>query len=457
MRPDRLVVGEVRGAEVVELLAALNTGHEGGCGTIHANSARDVPARVEALALAAGLDREAAHSQLSPGSTRSSTWRATATASGACARSRSRRAARRAGRRWCPRCPWPAISCAKDVVPPGWPRCCGCERPRRAGRPGGCRRLRTPGSRATAAVVAPRTAPVLGSPACPGPPGPARGLAAARLAGAGCRRRGSSVRVRLLWRRRRERRAAAQTARPGARGLRARSPPSSPPGSRPAPRSPRRPTPGRSCARWPTRSGSVATCRPRSASWPRGPARPTCDCSPRPGTSRTAPGQGWPTRVDRVAATPSPRPGHPPRRRRGAGLGPRDRPAGRACCPWSRWLMGSGVGGDPVDVPPRHPAGLAVPRGGLAFGFAGLWWIEALAREVDRGVTAPALVAALATCCSAALLAPVAPRFGSPAPARSASAGSDWLRRWRPLWSLLAGVAAACFVSAAGPGWARRP
>ncbi len=64
MRPDRLVVGEVRGAEVVELLAALNTGHEGGCGTLHANSAVDVPARVEALALAAGLDRQAAHSQL---------------------------------------------------------------------------------------------------------------------------------------------------------------------------------------------------------------------------------------------------------------------------------------------------------------------------------------------------------------------------------------------------------
>jgi pilus assembly protein CpaF len=67
MRPDRLVVGEVRGAEVVELLAALNTGHEGGCGTIHANSARDVPARVEALALAAGLGRDAAHSQLLAG------------------------------------------------------------------------------------------------------------------------------------------------------------------------------------------------------------------------------------------------------------------------------------------------------------------------------------------------------------------------------------------------------
>ncbi len=63
MRPDRLVVGEVRGGEVVDLLAALNTGHEGGCGTIHANSAADVPARVEGLALAAGLGRDAVHSQ----------------------------------------------------------------------------------------------------------------------------------------------------------------------------------------------------------------------------------------------------------------------------------------------------------------------------------------------------------------------------------------------------------
>jgi pilus assembly protein CpaF len=54
----------VRGAEVVDLMAALNTGHGGGCGTLHANSAADVPARVEALSLAAGLPREAAHSQL---------------------------------------------------------------------------------------------------------------------------------------------------------------------------------------------------------------------------------------------------------------------------------------------------------------------------------------------------------------------------------------------------------
>ncbi|MFK4065106.1 TadA family conjugal transfer-associated ATPase [Streptomyces sp. NPDC029674] len=64
MRPDRLVVGEVRGAEVVHLLAALNTGHEGGCGTVHANAASDVPARLEALGTAAGLDRAALHSQL---------------------------------------------------------------------------------------------------------------------------------------------------------------------------------------------------------------------------------------------------------------------------------------------------------------------------------------------------------------------------------------------------------
>jgi pilus assembly protein CpaF len=63
MRPDRLVVGEVRGAEVVDLLAALNTGHDGGCGTLHANSAADVPARLEALGVAAGLGRAALHAQ----------------------------------------------------------------------------------------------------------------------------------------------------------------------------------------------------------------------------------------------------------------------------------------------------------------------------------------------------------------------------------------------------------
>jgi pilus assembly protein CpaF len=67
MRPDRIVVGEVRGAEVVDLLMALNTGHEGGCGTVHANSAADVPARLEALGLTAGLDRPALHALLAAG------------------------------------------------------------------------------------------------------------------------------------------------------------------------------------------------------------------------------------------------------------------------------------------------------------------------------------------------------------------------------------------------------
>jgi pilus assembly protein CpaF len=64
MRPDRIVVGEVRGAEVVDLLAALNTGHDGGAGTVHANSPAEIPARLEALAAHGGLDRGALHSQL---------------------------------------------------------------------------------------------------------------------------------------------------------------------------------------------------------------------------------------------------------------------------------------------------------------------------------------------------------------------------------------------------------
>lgn len=64
MRPDRLVVGECRGAEVVDLLGALNTGHEGGAATLHANSSTDVPARLEALGLMGGVPRQALHAQL---------------------------------------------------------------------------------------------------------------------------------------------------------------------------------------------------------------------------------------------------------------------------------------------------------------------------------------------------------------------------------------------------------
>jgi pilus assembly protein CpaF len=59
MRPDRLVLGECRGAEIRDLLSALNTGHDGGAGTLHANSLADVPARLEALGALAGLNADA--------------------------------------------------------------------------------------------------------------------------------------------------------------------------------------------------------------------------------------------------------------------------------------------------------------------------------------------------------------------------------------------------------------
>ena len=65
MRPDRIVLGECRGGEIRELLQALNTGHEGGCGTVHANTAADVPARLEALGALGGLDRGALAAQVS--------------------------------------------------------------------------------------------------------------------------------------------------------------------------------------------------------------------------------------------------------------------------------------------------------------------------------------------------------------------------------------------------------
>lgn len=63
MNPGRLIVGECRGREVRELLMALNTGHSGGGGTIHANSARDVPARLTALGALAGMSPESVYLQ----------------------------------------------------------------------------------------------------------------------------------------------------------------------------------------------------------------------------------------------------------------------------------------------------------------------------------------------------------------------------------------------------------
>ncbi|MGL3806966.1 TadA family conjugal transfer-associated ATPase [Paeniglutamicibacter sp. R2-26] len=59
MRPDRLVVGECRGAEIGDFLGAMNTGHEGAAGTVHANSVRAVPARLLAMGALAGMDPQA--------------------------------------------------------------------------------------------------------------------------------------------------------------------------------------------------------------------------------------------------------------------------------------------------------------------------------------------------------------------------------------------------------------
>ncbi|WP_353065814.1 TadA family conjugal transfer-associated ATPase [Arcanobacterium hippocoleae] len=63
MRPDRIVLGECRGAEVRDVLSALNTGHDGGWATIHANSAADVPARLVALGALAGMQESAVAAQ----------------------------------------------------------------------------------------------------------------------------------------------------------------------------------------------------------------------------------------------------------------------------------------------------------------------------------------------------------------------------------------------------------
>jgi pilus assembly protein CpaF len=56
MRPDRIIVGEVRGGEALDMLQAMNTGHDGSLSTIHANSPRDALARVETMVLMAGLE-----------------------------------------------------------------------------------------------------------------------------------------------------------------------------------------------------------------------------------------------------------------------------------------------------------------------------------------------------------------------------------------------------------------
>src|SRR3546814_1966645 len=56
MRPDRIIVGECRGGEALDMLQAMNTGHEGSLGTLHANTPRDALSRMETMVLMAGLD-----------------------------------------------------------------------------------------------------------------------------------------------------------------------------------------------------------------------------------------------------------------------------------------------------------------------------------------------------------------------------------------------------------------
>ena len=56
MRPDRLVIGECRGGEALDMLQAMNTGHDGSMTTVHANSARDALARLETMCLMSGMD-----------------------------------------------------------------------------------------------------------------------------------------------------------------------------------------------------------------------------------------------------------------------------------------------------------------------------------------------------------------------------------------------------------------
>jgi pilus assembly protein CpaF len=56
MRPDRIIVGEVRGAEALDMLQAMNTGHDGSLSTVHANTPRDALSRIETMVLMAGYD-----------------------------------------------------------------------------------------------------------------------------------------------------------------------------------------------------------------------------------------------------------------------------------------------------------------------------------------------------------------------------------------------------------------
>src|SRR5207253_9051058 len=66
MRPDRIIIGEVRGGETFDMLQAMNTGHEGSISTVHSNSPRDAVARIESLVPQPGGQRRGLHERLVP-------------------------------------------------------------------------------------------------------------------------------------------------------------------------------------------------------------------------------------------------------------------------------------------------------------------------------------------------------------------------------------------------------
>ena len=367
MRPDRLVVGEVRGGEVVDLLAALNTGHEGGCGTLHANSAADVPARVEALALAAGLGRDGgAQPARVRRRRRCSTWRAAATARRllrevAVPVARRRRAGRDAHRRSS------SPTTASHLTGPGADRLAAAAR-----RDDPCWRSLARGARRGAA-------------------GPAAGAAAPRRPGAAAVAGRRRLAVRWLWSVLAGRRGSAVLGRvlggrgggvglAGAAASAAPAPRRRRPGrrrgcSRPAscwrPSSRAGQPPGQALdraaaawpplRRWPRHSASGATCRRRCAR-----------CRPQPGCRRPAAGRR------RLAGGPPHRAAGSPTRSTGSPTSIRAASATRrvvegelasaratarlvAGLPVLALLMGSGAGGDPVGLPARPPARAGLP------------------------------------------------------------------------------------------------
>jgi pilus assembly protein CpaF len=277
MRPDRLVVGEVRGAEVVELLAALNTGHEGGCGTLHANSAADVPARWRHWPWPPGSTEPRRTASWPRVSRRLCTWPGAGTAYAGWPRSRSPREALTGWWPWSPPSLSSTGSSERAPARPSWPGCCGCE------RRGWLSMLSLLSAVAAAALLAPPR-PRLPSPRerLPARRRPVSLLLLVPLLAwvppAGWSPRSSA------WARSRSAggcgcagESGVPPRRPagGSSRCASTSPPSCPPGSHPVRRWRARPTTGPPWLLRPRPSASGRTCRPPCARSPGGPARET--------------------------------------------------------------------------------------------------------------------------------------------------------------------------------------